>query len=509
MYCTNCGKEINDHAKFCPECGCSTTESGQKEVQNTVEQSAGTVNPAPIVRSTGGETVQPIGRIETSPQKENQPIAMLFGTCRLVIGIVSIVLCVMISLQSCAVGVVNLFEDSGSASGTAGVILAVSWLIAGIVSIAGRKHIAAVSTAAGFYFFGGLMGLADVGIYQDLVIWGFLSFAFGIILVLAVVLRKHEIFRKTWVAVLTELGVIVLMLGIALSIPEQDSAEASGSKNNAGKGSNQETEAENNSKSGKNSEEGKEKKQDTGGQAQYQGSVAALLAEVSDNQVAAKQKYLDQVVSLDGEVSYIGGSEGEYYFSLADPFDPVQFDTINCYADEATVMSIRTGDYVTVTGRVTEGFWNLELKDCEVRYADTSSYDNEADYSGEEPDSYSVAGQGNYSDIPDFYGVEGSYETGSDPGCGLMDIYYLGDGMCSVSIGTGEMPEIVRGIECEIIDECTMIGEMDWGQPCQLVLIWSDRGTVTITRTTGTGDELLDTVTDNATYFCPEYYGAS
>lgn len=174
---------------------------------------------------------------------------------------------------------------------------------------------------------------------------------------------------------------------------------------------------------------------------------------MSDNQVAAKQKYLNKVISLEGEVSYIGGNEGEYYFSLADPFDPMQFDTINCYADEAIVMSVKTGDYVTMTGKVTEGFWNLELKDCKVQYADDSSNRVTNGYVEDTSDYYDAAGQGNYGDIPGFYGVEGSYETGSDIGCGVMDICYLGDGMCSVTMGTMEMPEIVRGIECKIIDE--------------------------------------------------------
>lgn len=104
MYCTNCGKEIEDHVKFCPECGCSMDGS---------------------VRPTDEESIQPTGMTDLLPQVEKQTVPILFGTCRLVIGIVSIVLCIVVLLQSCAVGMVNLFEDSGSASGTAGMILAV------------------------------------------------------------------------------------------------------------------------------------------------------------------------------------------------------------------------------------------------------------------------------------------------------------------------------------------------------------------------------------------------
>ena len=458
MYCTNCGKEINDQVKFCPECGYPMTESGQKEVQNTKGQSAEVVNPVPIVRSAGGETVQPIGRTEISPKSESLSIAMLFGICRLVIGIISIVLCIVISLQSCVVGAVNLVADSGSVSGTSGVILAVSWLVAGIVGIAGRKHVAAVSTAAGFYFFGGLMALVDVGFYQDLIIWGFLSFAFGTILVLAVVLRKHEIFRKTWVSVLTELGVIALMLGIAFSILAQEDAKATDSKNNTSEISTENAKAEIPSESkinnGKEKDSaGKEKNQDTSEQVQYYGSVAALLTEINDNQIVAKQKYLDQVVSLDGEVSYIGGNEGDYYFSLADPFDPVKLDTINCYADESTVMSVKTGDYVTVTGKVAEGFWNLELKDCSVEYSDNVQYEDNDNKTESE---YSANGN-----IAGYYGGNlgqsvltiSMYSAPENEAVGVADIYIDSEhpsyGACSYY---GEMFEVDEDVYTVIGD---------------------------------------------------------
>ena len=44
-------------------------------------------------------------------------------TSRLVIGILSIVLFLIISLQSCAVGIGNTLQDNGEVSGSAGVCL--------------------------------------------------------------------------------------------------------------------------------------------------------------------------------------------------------------------------------------------------------------------------------------------------------------------------------------------------------------------------------------------------
>ena len=56
-------------------------------------------------------------------------------TSKLVVGIISIVLCFLVGLQSCAAGLGNALENNGEIGGTAGLILALSLLIAGIVAI--------------------------------------------------------------------------------------------------------------------------------------------------------------------------------------------------------------------------------------------------------------------------------------------------------------------------------------------------------------------------------------
>ena len=57
---------------------------------------------------------------------------------KLVIGIISIVLFVLVGMQSCAAGLSNALSSNGEVSGTAGLLLAVSLLIAGIVAICTR-----------------------------------------------------------------------------------------------------------------------------------------------------------------------------------------------------------------------------------------------------------------------------------------------------------------------------------------------------------------------------------
>ena len=60
-------------------------------------------------------------------------------TWKLVSGILSIVLCLFVLLQSCAAGTVNALEESGEVSGSAGLIVSIMMLAGGIVSIVTRK----------------------------------------------------------------------------------------------------------------------------------------------------------------------------------------------------------------------------------------------------------------------------------------------------------------------------------------------------------------------------------
>nr|WP_264472805.1 hypothetical protein [Extibacter muris] len=54
----------------------------------------------------------------------------------MVTGIISIVLFALISFQSCAAGLSNALEQNNATSGTAGLLLAFIYLIAGIIACA-------------------------------------------------------------------------------------------------------------------------------------------------------------------------------------------------------------------------------------------------------------------------------------------------------------------------------------------------------------------------------------
>lgn len=113
-------------------------------------------------------------------------------TARLIIGIISCVLFILISFQSCAAGLGNALEENGESSGTAGFILALCMLIAGIVGICCRKLKAGTIVAGCFYAFGGLIGIANVGSFADLMIWSVLSFIFAAVFIITGIMQKQK-----------------------------------------------------------------------------------------------------------------------------------------------------------------------------------------------------------------------------------------------------------------------------------------------------------------------------
>lgn len=121
---------------------------------------------------------------------QNKGGLLILKTAKLVIGIISIVLFIIIMFQSCATGMVNVIESNDDVSGSAGMLLAFSMLIAGIIGVAARKSKGAGITAGVFYIVASLIGFANLGTFGDLVVWSVVSFVFGIVFILGS--RKME-----------------------------------------------------------------------------------------------------------------------------------------------------------------------------------------------------------------------------------------------------------------------------------------------------------------------------
>lgn len=106
--------------------------------------------------------------IPANKRKEEAPLK----TWKLVSGILSIIMFLVVSLQSCAAGFVNTIEGNGEVSGSAGILVSVMLLAGGIVSICVRKggkggNIALIV----LYGIGALVGFLLAGNFSDLYIW--------------------------------------------------------------------------------------------------------------------------------------------------------------------------------------------------------------------------------------------------------------------------------------------------------------------------------------------------
>ena len=113
---------------------------------------------------------------------------------KLVSGILSIVLFVLVAFQSCAVGVSNTIMESEEVSGSAGIIVAILMLAGGIVSIATRNAAGKGGNIALIVLFGlaALIGFTNYGSFSDLAIWSGWCVINAILAIAAIVTGKKS-----------------------------------------------------------------------------------------------------------------------------------------------------------------------------------------------------------------------------------------------------------------------------------------------------------------------------
>ena len=117
-------------------------------------------------------------------------------TWKLVAGILSMILFVVIMVQSCAAGAVNAIEENGGNSGSVGFICGILVLTGGIVSVATRKSTGKGGNIALIILFGlaAIIGFTGYGNYGDLVIWSAwaaINAVFALIAILAANKKKQ------------------------------------------------------------------------------------------------------------------------------------------------------------------------------------------------------------------------------------------------------------------------------------------------------------------------------
>ena len=130
---------------------------------------------------------------ENMPQiEEKKELQPRWVTAKLILGIISMVLFVLVAFQSCAAGVGNALSNNGESSGSFGFLVALNLLFTGIIAVAARKSVKKapwiIATILLWlnYFYAKIFG----GSYSDLVVWGFLSFAVGVFYLFSAVRSK-------------------------------------------------------------------------------------------------------------------------------------------------------------------------------------------------------------------------------------------------------------------------------------------------------------------------------
>lgn len=115
-------------------------------------------------------------------------------TWKLVSGILSMILFILVAFQSCAAGMVNALENNGGLSGSVGIFVAILMLAGGIVSVVTRKSQGKGGNIALTILFGlaALMGFAGYGNYSDLVIWASWCLINAILAVVVLIKNKKN-----------------------------------------------------------------------------------------------------------------------------------------------------------------------------------------------------------------------------------------------------------------------------------------------------------------------------
>lgn len=144
------------------------------------------------MKLSGGASQSTATTTTNSVQGKKKVTTYPLATWKLVSGILSMVLFLLVSFQSCAAGLGNAITNNGESSGSGGIILAILMLSGGIVSVATRKSIGNGGNVALIVLFGlaSLVGFATAGSYTDLNIWAFWCLVNVILAIVAMVKNK-------------------------------------------------------------------------------------------------------------------------------------------------------------------------------------------------------------------------------------------------------------------------------------------------------------------------------
>ena len=114
-------------------------------------------------------------------------------TWKLISGILSIVLAAFILFQSMAVGLGNSLSENGETSGSAGFLVAILLIAAGVTAIVVRKSVKKGAHIALIIMYGlaAITGFTMAGSYEDLKLWAGWCLICAILAVVAIIKSKN------------------------------------------------------------------------------------------------------------------------------------------------------------------------------------------------------------------------------------------------------------------------------------------------------------------------------
>lgn len=141
-----------------------------------------------LAGSTSAQTSSANSFSGNSKKRKTAPLA----PWKLVSGILSMILFIVVSFQSCAAGAYNALSNNGESSGSGGIILAILMLSGGIVSVATRKSERNGGNIALIVLFGlaSFFGFVLAGSFTDLNIWAFWCLVNAVLAIVALVKNR-------------------------------------------------------------------------------------------------------------------------------------------------------------------------------------------------------------------------------------------------------------------------------------------------------------------------------
>ena len=186
MFCERCGSELVQGYLFCTKCGKRIDNTGSKSNNINNGMNGGWNNSF----NSGGNNLYNNGFNNQMPYMMNnigQKYKGVFSTARLVLGIISMVLFLIAFGEACEVDEFYTMIGSDDAEGAMGIVFSFLLLAAGIVGVCSRnsERCTGAFTAGGLYLGGALFTIGTGETFPDLPIFGIISFAFGIVFIIA------------------------------------------------------------------------------------------------------------------------------------------------------------------------------------------------------------------------------------------------------------------------------------------------------------------------------------